>query len=73
MIKNTPHNEYFLRIIKNFDETTFLNSDLNGQDTPELKNTELKYNKEKIVELSVGRNYQFLTIVHFLTNFSIFY
>lgn len=50
MIKNTPHNEYFLRIIKNFDETTFLNSDLNGQDTPELKNTELKYNKEKIVE-----------------------
>lgn len=63
MIKNTPHNEYILRIIKNFDETTFLNSDLNGQDTPELKNTELKYNKEKIVEFC--KKIQFLKISYF--------
>ena len=65
MIKNTPHNEYFLRIIKNIDEMIFLNSDLNGQDTPELKNTELKYNKEKIVEFckknSISENILFLS------------
>ncbi len=65
IIKNTPHNEYFLRIIKNFDEMIFLNSDLNGQDTPELKNTELKYNKEKIVEFckknSISENILFLS------------
>ena len=40
--KNINYNKYFLRIIKEFDETTILNTNLNGQDTPKLNSEDLK-------------------------------
>ena len=34
--KNLNYNKYFLRIIKDFDESTILNPKLNGQNSPKL-------------------------------------
>ena len=48
--KNINYNKYFLRIIKEFDETTILNPNLNGQDTPKLNSEDLKIKNDKINE-----------------------
>ena len=39
--KNVNYIKYFLEIIKEFDESTVLNPDLNGIETPNLNNDEL--------------------------------
>ncbi|WP_295116325.1 non-ribosomal peptide synthetase, partial [uncultured Methanobrevibacter sp.] len=48
--KNVNYIKYFLQIIKDLDESTVLNPDLNGMKTPNLKNAELKLNKFSIKE-----------------------
>ena len=42
--KNVNYIKYFLEIIKEFDESTVLNPDLNGIETPNLNTDELKIN-----------------------------
>ena len=42
--KNINYNKYFLRIIEDFDESTILNPNLNGRETPKLNHKELKIN-----------------------------
>ena len=51
--KNVNYIKYFLEIIKEFDESTVLNTDLNGIETPNLVTEEFKINKySKNVSLS---------------------
>lgn len=40
--KDTNYNKYFLRLVKDFDESTILNPDLNGVNKPELNKNEFK-------------------------------
>ena len=62
--KNINYNKYFLRLIKDFDESTMLSSDLNGTKKPKLGKTELKIKKDKIKEFckqnSISENILFL-------------
>lgn len=48
--KNINYVKYFLRIIKEFDESTVLNPDLNGKETPSLNTEELNINKDALVD-----------------------
>uniref|UniRef100_UPI00388FFAD4 AMP-binding protein n=1 Tax=Methanobrevibacter sp. TaxID=66852 RepID=UPI00388FFAD4 len=48
--KTINYNKYFLRLIKDFDETTLLNPDLNGIKKPKLNKNELKIKKSDIEE-----------------------
>jgi len=48
--KDTNYNKYFLRLVKDFDESTILNPDLNGVNKPELNKNEFKIKKDSIEE-----------------------
>ena len=45
--KDTNYNKYFLRLVKDFDENTILNPDLNGVNKPELNKNEFKIKKRQ--------------------------
>ena len=48
--KNANYVKYFLEILKEFDESTVLNPDLSGIDTPSLNVEELKIDKKPLDE-----------------------
>ena len=48
--KNINYNKYFLRLVKDFEESTALTPDLNGTEKPELKKNELTISKNNIEE-----------------------
>ena len=48
--KTINYNKYFLRIVKDFDESTMLNPDLNGVEKAKLNKNELKIKKDYIEE-----------------------
>ena len=62
--KDTNYNKYFLRLVKDFDESTILNPDLNGVNKPELNKNEFKIKKDSIEEFckenSIDENILFL-------------
>ena len=51
--KNVNYIKFFLKIIKDFDESTILNPDLNGIKTPKLEIEELKINKDALNEFCI--------------------
>ncbi|WP_407414725.1 amino acid adenylation domain-containing protein, partial [Methanobrevibacter sp.] len=62
--KNVNYNKYFIGILKDFDESTILNPDLNGVKKPELNESELKIKANVIEEFckenSITENILFL-------------
>ena len=48
--KNLNYIKYFLNLIKDFDESTVLNPDLSGIETPNLVTEEFKINKHELIE-----------------------
>ena len=48
--KNINYDKYFLRIIKDFDESTILNPNLNGVEKPKLNKNKLTIKKDNIEE-----------------------
>ena len=47
--KNLNYIKYFLNLIKDFDESTVLNPDLSGIETPNLVTEEFKINKHELI------------------------
>ena len=70
--KNLNYNKYFLRIIKDFDESTILNPNLNGQNSPKLNSEELKIKNDEIKEIcknhAISENILFLAGVSLALN-----
>ena len=62
--KSVNYNRYFIRLVKDFDESTILNPDLNGVKKPKLNKNELKIKSSRIEEFckenSITENILFL-------------
>ena len=62
--KSVNYNRYFIRLVKDFDESTILNPDLNGVKKPKLNKNQLKIKSSRIEEFckenSITENILFL-------------
>ena len=63
--KSVNYNKYFISLVKDFDESTVLNPDLNGVKKPKLNKNELKIKTDRIEEFckrnSITENILFLS------------